>query len=422
VPVEPLLILILAAVGVNCALMAYVAVLPMLRRRRAPAHEDAERSSLEDPARLAAAAPSDSAAYAQGVPIAAYDRVVRISSWAFILVTISLVALTDLWADSRIALIVLLAIAGAFVLVIHDILPAGILGPAKFVVEGSAAVTFITLIVALTGGATSPFFFAYPLVVVGAALVVSTQVTILLAVVASVGYAAAAVVAAGSFPLPAIVTATVAIELVALALLAYVAAFVAREQRRSRDAAIRLSTIDSLTGLFNRSFFFAALDREIARSDRSGRRFCLLMMDLDGLKAMNDRHGHFVGDRVLRGVGDVIRVGIRRIDTPARLGGDEFVVVLPETDPSGAFVLAEKIRQGVAERTYDSGLAGSPALHASISVGVVTYPDDGRTADELMISADRAMYASKRSGKNRVIDYASARASGGGNGGMSGIG
>lgn len=421
-PVEPLLILILAAVAVNCALMAFVALPPLLRRRRMPPGEERERLSMEDPARLAAAAPSEGASYAQGVPIAAYDRVVRISSWAFILVTISLVALTDLWADSRIALIVLLAIAGAFVLIVHDILPPGVLGPAKFIVEGSAAVTFVTLIVALTGGAASPFFFAYPLVVVGAALVVSTQVTILLAAVASVGYAAAAAVAAGSWPLPGITLATIVIDLVALVLLAYVAAFVAREQRRSRDAAIRLSTIDSLTGLFNRSFFFAALDREIARSDRSGRRFCLLMMDLDGLKAMNDRHGHFVGDRVLRGVGEVIHGGIRRIDTPARLGGDEFVVVLPETDPSGAFVLAEKIRQGVAERTYGSGLAGAPAVHASISVGVVTYPDDGRTADELMISADRAMYASKRSGKNRVIDYASARATGGGNGGMTGIG
>ncbi len=186
-PVEPLLILILAAVAVNCVLMAAVAVPSMLRRRRMPDREEAERASLEDPARLAAATPSDGSAYAQGVPLAAYDRVVRISSWAFILVTISLVALTDLWADSRIPLIILLAVAGAFVLIVHDILPAGVLGPAKFVVEGSAAVTFITLVVALTGGATSPFFFAYPLVVVGAALVVSTRVTILLAGVASVG-------------------------------------------------------------------------------------------------------------------------------------------------------------------------------------------------------------------------------------------
>ena len=175
---------------------------------------------------------------------------------------------------------------------------------------------------------------------------------------------------------------------------------IARAQRRTRDAAIRLSTVDSLTGLFNRTFFFAAIEREIARSARSGRGFCLLMMDLDELKSINDRLGHFHGDRVLRGVGEVITQGVRQIDTAARYGGDEFVVLLPETDPTGAFVLAEKIRLGVNARWPSTCRPGSP--QPSLSIGVVAYPDDGRTADELIISADGAMYASKRAGKDRV--------------------
>jgi diguanylate cyclase (GGDEF)-like protein len=123
------------------------------------------------------------------------------------------------------------------------------------------------------------------------------------------------------------------------------------------------------------------------------------MMDLDELKQINDRHGHFFGDRVLRGVGEVIRLGGRKIDTAARYGGDEFVVLLPETDPSGAYVLAEKIRQGVAELRVD---IGGTTIKPSVSIGVVSYPDDGRTSDELMITADASMYRSKRSGKNRV--------------------
>jgi diguanylate cyclase (GGDEF)-like protein len=90
---------------------------------------------------------------------------------------------------------------------------------------------------------------------------------------------------------------------------------------------------------------------------------------------------------------------VRRIDTAARYGGDEFVVLLPETDPTGAFVLAEKIRIGVHE--LDLNLPDE-TVKPSLSVGVVSYPDDGNTADELMISADGAMYASKRAGKNRV--------------------
>ena len=141
--------------------------------------------------------------------------------------------------------------------------------------------------------------------------------------------------------------ATVGVNLTALILLSYVAMVIARAQRRTRDAAIRLSTVDSLTGLFNRSFFFAAMEREIARSARSGRGFCLLMMDLDDLKTINDLLGHFDGDRVLRAVGEIIQEGVRKIDTAARYGGDEFVVLLPETDPTGGFVVAEKIRMGV---------------------------------------------------------------------------
>ena len=193
--------------------------------------------------------------------------------------------------------------------------------------------------------------------------------------------------------------AVVAVDLVALVLLVYVAMVIAREQRSARDAAIRLSTIDPLTALYNRAFFFAAIEREMARSARSGRGFCLLMMDLDGLKDINDRLGHYHGDRVLRAVSEVIASGVRRIDTAARYGGDEFVVLLPETDPTGAFVLAEKIRLGV--RAMPIELPGRGRGRRSRSASS-RYPDDGRTVDELMISADGAMYASKRAGKDRV--------------------
>jgi diguanylate cyclase (GGDEF)-like protein len=278
-------------------------------------------------------------------------------------------------------------------------LPADTLGPAKFVVEGSVAITVATLLVALTDGQDSPFFFAFPLIVGGAALVVSPPITVLLTGAAGVGYVLA--VLAGSEPgsLGQATVAIVGVNLTALILLAYVAMVIARAQRRTRDAAIRLSTVDSLTGLFNRTFFFAAIDREIARSARSGRGFCLLMMDLDELKAINDRLGHFTGDRVLRGVGEVILSGVRQIDTAARYGGDEFVVLLPETDPTGAFVLAEKIRLGVSSMAVELPVE---VARPSLSIGVVAYPDDGRNADELIISADGAMYASKRAGKDRV--------------------
>lgn len=408
-PVTPVLILIVAAVAVNLALMAYIVIPPLFGRpgklaSGADATDPLDRNAL-------AAAVVGGLAGPGGDDVAAsnYDRIVRIVAWIFLLTTTAIVAATGLWEDTQPAILVLLAFTGMFVVIVHDLLPADVLGPAKFVVEGSVAITVATLLVALTGGVASPFFFVFPLIVGGAALVVTPAITVALAGGATLGYILAVVAgsAAGSFG-PA-TAATVGFNLTAVILLAFAAMVIAREQRRTRDAAIRLSTVDSLTTLYNRSFFFAAVAREIARSARSGRGFCLLMMDLDDLKTINDRLGHFQGDRVLRGVGAVVADGVRRIDTAARYGGDEFVVLLPETDPTGAFVLAEKIRLGVNAMAIDLG----EMAHPSISIGVVSYPGDGRTADELMISADNSMYASKRAGKDRVTGVSTPSRGGG---------
>ncbi len=398
-PVVPVLILIVAAIAVNLVLMAFL-VIPPIRGRAGRALPALEAVGPADRAAVQAAVVSGIVALAgedeAGNPT--YDRIVRVIAWVFLLSTTTIVAATGLWADTQPAILLLLAFAGAFVLVVHDLLPGDVLGPAKFVVEGSVAVTVATLLVALTGGVDSPFFFVFPLIVGGAALVVTSTITVVLAAGASLGYVLAVLAGSPGASLGPATVATVGVNLTALILLAYAAMVIAREQRRTRDAAIRLSTVDPLTSLFNRSFFFAAVGREIARCARSGRGFCLLMMDLDDLKAINDRLGHFQGDRILREVGEVVAAGVRRIDTAARYGGDEFVVLLPETDPTGAFVLAEKIRIGVNELTLDL----PDVTHPSISIGVVSYPGDGETADELMISADNAMYTSKRAGKDRV--------------------
>jgi diguanylate cyclase (GGDEF)-like protein len=398
-PVTPVLILIVAAIAVNLVLMAFI-VIPPIRGRSGRALPDA--ASADSATRVAPEAAVVGGLIAaggeEGAANPAYDRIVRIVAWVFLLSTTAIVAATGLWSDTQPAILILLAFAGAFVLVVHDLLPSDVLGPAKFVVEGSVAITVATLLVALTGGVASPFFFVFPLIVGGAALVVTASITVVLAGGASLGYGLAVLAGSAAGSIGPATAATVGVNLTALILLAYAAMVIAREQRRTRDAAIRLSTVDPLTGLFNRSFFFAAIGREIARSTRSGRGFCLLMMDLDDLKAINDRLGHFQGDRVLRGVGEVISDGVRRIDTAARYGGDEFVVLLPETDPTGAFVLAEKIRLGVNAMALDL----PDISHPSISIGVVSYPGDGKTADELMISADNAMYVSKRAGKDRV--------------------
>jgi diguanylate cyclase (GGDEF)-like protein len=409
VPVEPVLILLLVAVAANLLLTFALVIPPFLARRRA--REVTSRlpvvrgeTGIATQNHALTETFIDPALANDGVPLSAYDRVVRLVGWTVILGASAFVAVSGLWPATQTGILVVLALGGFMVLLVHDIIPPSSLGTDKFVLEGCLAITLVTLIIIMTGQEVSPFFFAYPLIVAGAALVVSPAVTAVLAALASIDYVIA-VAFDRTVELSPRLIPNVAINIIAMLLLAFIASYIAREQRRSRQAAIRLSTVDSLTGLFNRAYFFAAVEREIQRSSRTGRRFGLLMMDLDGLKAINDRFGHFQGDQVLRAVAQVIRMGVRRIDIAARYGGDEFVVLLPETEPTGAYVLAEKIRQGVEEL----GVADPTAeIRTSMSIGAVSYPDDGLTPDDLLISADRAMYVSKRQGKNRVVGYMTA--------------
>jgi len=395
VPAETILAIVAVALVVNVALMA-VLLAPGIRARFGRGGGETSTALQRVPIDRA------DVALAEGIlPEAAesasppYDRVFRIVSWTFLMATALIVAASGLWSDRLPRIVVWIAIAGGFTLVIHDLTPGRLPATLRGFLQAVAAIAFAAVLMILTDGFASPFGFAFPLIVGGASLVIGLVPTLGLAVAGTAGYLAGGYAGSGAPRSDQVVT--IAVTLVVMYLLAGIGSIVGREQRRSRDAALRLSSVDALTGLFNRTFFFAALEREIARSERSGRGFCLIMLDLDELKAVNDRHGHHAGDAVLRAVAETVQSGIRKIDVAARYGGDEFVALLPETDPTGGWVLAEKIRLGVA----DAAIAGIE-MRPTVSVGVVSYPTDGRTADALMLSADRAMYVSKRGGKNRV--------------------
>ncbi len=342
----------------------------------------------------------------QGGESSIYDEMVRIASWAFILSTAAIVGWSGLWPDSSPQIFLLLVVAGLFVVLVHDLVPASVLGAARYALEGVAAIAVGGILLYLTGGQASPFFFTFPLIVGTASLVVRPRATFFLAVAGVITYVVAAYYGREAASMAEV--AASAVNITALVLLGYAGSVIGREQRRSRDAAIRFSAADPLTGLFNRTLFFAALERELARSARSGRGFCLLMMDLDELKAINDRGGHHAGDVALQAIADRILAGVRKIDVAARYGGDEFVALLPETDPTGGWILAEKLRLSIASLQLP-GMISSP----TVSIGVVSFPRDGDTVDALMIKADQAMYVSKRTGRNRVAGPLSGLVDGG---------
>lgn len=173
-------------------------------------------------------------------------------------------------------------------------------------------------------------------------------------------------------------------------------------ERDDFDATERSAMIDALTGLFNRRYFQCSLEREVERAQRYGVRFSLAFFDVDDFKQINDHHGHPVGDEALIHVSTVIRQNLRQVDVPCRFGGEEFAVILPGTDRTGAFVLADRIRAEI-NRLFNRHRFCGRLLELTVSAGVATCPDDAWSADELARCSDRSLYRAKRKGKNRVV-------------------
>ena len=168
------------------------------------------------------------------------------------------------------------------------------------------------------------------------------------------------------------------------------------------ETVARESVTDELTGLFNRRRFDEVLDTEVERAKRFGQSMALVLLDIDDFKQVNDTYGHQQGDIVLREVARVLRESCREIDEPARYGGEELAVVLPGTDLHGAFLLAERVRQGV-EALHLPLMVADGEIRVTASLGVAALPESADDQDGLVAAADAAMYDAKRAGKNRAM-------------------
>jgi diguanylate cyclase (GGDEF)-like protein len=162
----------------------------------------------------------------------------------------------------------------------------------------------------------------------------------------------------------------------------------------------QLTITDDLTKLFNSRYLNLYISREIKRCKRHGIPLSVIFLDLDGFKGVNDAYGHLAGSRTLTEVGGILVEAVRESDILARYGGDEFVVVLPETPPSGALVIAERIRKAIESHSFlkDQGLEA----RISASFGIASYPDHALTPEGLIQKADQAMYRVKERDKNGI--------------------
>lgn len=171
----------------------------------------------------------------------------------------------------------------------------------------------------------------------------------------------------------------------------------------------RLLVHDELTGLLTSKSFFSEMRREAARAEAESMPFCVLMMDLDHFKLINDTYGHLVGSETLEEVGAVIKGALRAGDVGARFGGEEFAAFLLDADYAQGLIAAERVRSAIEKHNFPAVRRGSAdevrTHNMTISVGVAAYPEDARDPIQLVELADSALYRAKRSGRNRVCAY-----------------
>jgi diguanylate cyclase (GGDEF)-like protein len=382
----------LTVIAVTALLAGLLLVGVMLAGRR---ERDADASANGTNA-VALAAASARSTTEPAAPAA--ESTLRVVWWLTITIVLLGVGISGSFAADQSPIFVLGAAAVLAVIVFHELV-SGWRGRLGRMAELLAAIVLIGGLLALTGYASSPFAMLFALVAVAGALAYGPRAGLTAAGLATLAFGGVLVVD------PRVATygpediLRLSVGLIATWLLAFVAIAYSGHQRRAMERVLDLSRTDPLTGLFNRSQLFVTLEQEVSRTRRSDRGFCVLMIDVDGLKAINDSAGHLRGDEVLRALGAVIHGSIRTVDSAYRYGGDEFVVLLPETDIVGAFVVAEKIRTGAEEVGLMAG-GGEPVT--SVSIGLVSHPEDGLAAEELMVAADRAMYQAKKLGKNQI--------------------
>lgn len=172
--------------------------------------------------------------------------------------------------------------------------------------------------------------------------------------------------------------------------------------RHNVQLSLEMAITDQLTGLHNRRYMSRHLDNLVASARKNGKPISFVIMDIDFFKAVNDSHGHDIGDEVLKEFASRIAANVRGIDLACRYGGEEFVVVMPDTDVEFAYSVAERLRKSVETTPFDISRAPHH-LNVTISIGIAGSKMPGDTASALLHRADQALYRAKHDGRNRVV-------------------
>jgi diguanylate cyclase (GGDEF)-like protein len=272
----------------------------------------------------------------------------------------------------------------------------------KLAVETWAMITFISIVLSFTGMVESPLLNLYLLVIIACAITLGKVMTLLEVMLIACCYL---YLGYQSYSTGLFVAETFTMLMAKFSpfmLVAYVTSMLASDILHAKQRITQLSKTDDLTGLLNMRAFNSILENEIARVMRYAQPFTVIMVDVDGLKYVNDRHGHSAGSRLIKTIGHSISESIRSTDILARYGGDEFVILMTHTSTEHARMAAERIRTAIHNTSFD--MKGN-RISTTASVGIASFPESVEDPEEVLEKADIALYKSKQSGRNRVTYY-----------------
>jgi diguanylate cyclase (GGDEF)-like protein len=331
-----------------------------------------------------------------------FSRTVAEIEWLLVILVLLFHVFQDSAEDHTVAIYGGLIVYSAIILVFHYFNFVRRPGRWSLAVETWIMIVFITWVLFHTGRLDSPLLNLYLLPIVTSALTLGQLVTLL-----QVGLIAACYLFLGqatSATFLSIITAgNFAADLAPMLLVAYITTMLSQDILNAITRIKLISETDALTRSYNMRAFNALARRECAVAARYNRTLSLLMVDSDNLKKVNDTHGHEAGDRLIQLVAQCMRDSLRATDILARYGGDEFMCLLPETGIEGAATVAERIRARIAETPLAAG--AGPPVASSVSIGAAAYGQHGDDFDVLARSADRALYAAKAQGRNRVAVF-----------------
>ena len=303
------------------------------------------------------------------------------------------------------ALVVTMVLYSVFVLVFRYLNFQSRESRFKMAVETWTMVGFITMVLWNTGYTESPLLNLYLLVIIACAITLGKVMTLLeVALIACCYLLMGYQVHSTEIFAPETFTMLMA-KFSPFLLVAYVTSMLASDIIAAKHKIAQLSQTDDLTGLLNMRAFNILLDKEVASANRYGTPVTIIMVDVDGLKDINDSYGHTVGSRMIQTVSTALKQCVRSSDVLARLGGDEFIILLSQSGASAAKTIAERIRVAIANTSFD--VLGE-RISTTASVGIASFPKDVADVEDVIDKADVALYKSKQAGRNKVTYYESS--------------